>query len=67
MKARYPVNSPEVIQSLEQVEAPALELAPGVWDIAPEREEVSDIEELNQPRPQLVMFTKNQKQEGGAK
>ena len=51
----------ETVKALEQVEAPALEVHPGVWDIAPEREEVSDIEELNQPRPQLVMFTKNQK------
>lgn len=34
------MNSPEVIQSLEQVEAPALEVHPGVFDIAPEREEV---------------------------
>ncbi|MFD1770838.1 hypothetical protein [Sphingobacterium suaedae] len=30
----------ETIQSLDQVEAPALEVASGVWDIAPEREEV---------------------------
>ncbi len=28
-RRRCPVNSPEVIQSLEQVEAPALEVAPG--------------------------------------
>ncbi len=54
------MNNPSVIAALDQVEDPALEIAPGVWDIAPEREEVSDIEELNQPRPQLVMFTKNQ-------
>lgn len=38
------LNTPESLNSrtaaLEQVEAPALEVAPGVWDIAPEREEV---------------------------
>ncbi len=34
------MRNQETISALDQIEAPAIELAPGIYDIAPEREEV---------------------------
>ncbi|WP_165798993.1 hypothetical protein [Sphingobacterium corticibacter] len=34
------MRNQDTISALDQIEAPAIELAPGIYDIAPEREEV---------------------------